>query len=175
MHCLTDLFRFVYFVCVSLLDKFFNMEAVMEKTSKEDQRIAHASISKLSETSQKIIKSGNNSVKIKIGEKDGYLNIPKKAFSLLFDILNSMAEGKSITLITSNTELTTQQAADMLNVSRPHLIKILEEGKILFGKAGTHRRIELKNLIAYESKLKQARKEKLNFLAKQAQELNLGY
>lgn len=175
MNCLTDFSRFVYFVCVSLLDKLFNMEAVIEKTSKEDQRIAHASISKLSEASQKIINSSNTSVKIKIGEKDGYLNIPKKAFALLFDILSNMAEGKSITLIPSNTELTTQQAADMLNVSRPHLIKLLEEGKILFKKVGTHRRIELKNLIAYESKLKQTRKEKLNFLAKQAQELNLEY
>jgi excisionase family DNA binding protein len=151
------------------------MESVIEKINKEDQRIAYDSISKLSEASRKIIKSGNHSVKIKIGEKEEYLDIPKKAFFLLYDILNNMAEGKSITVVPSDTELTTQQAADILHISRPHLIKLLSEGKILYKKTGTHRRIELKNLIAYESKLKQTRKEKLNFLARQAQELNLGY
>lgn len=151
------------------------METVLEKTTKEDQRIAQSSISKLNETSQRVINSASSSVKIKIDDGKGYLNIPKKALSLLFDILNNMAEGKSITLIPSNTELTTQQAADMLNVSRPHLVKILEAGEIQFKKAGTHRRIELKNLIEYDSKIKQNRKEKLNFLVKQAQELKLGY
>lgn len=151
------------------------METVLEKTTKEDQRIAQSSISKLNETSQRVINSASSSVKIKIDDGKGYLNIPKKALSLLFDILNNMAEGKSITLIPSNTELTTQQAADMLNVSRPHLVKILEAGGIQFKKAGTHRRIELKNLIEYDSKIKQNRKEKLNFLVKQAQELKLGY
>jgi len=151
------------------------METVLEKTTKEDQRIAQSSISKLNETSQRVINSASSSVKIKIDDGKGYLNIPKKALSLLFDILNNMAEGKSITLIPSNTELTTQQAADMLNVSRPHLVKILEAGEIQFKKAGTHRRIELKNLIEYDSKIKQNRKEKLNFLVKQAQEFKLGY
>jgi len=151
------------------------METVLEKTTKEDQRIAQSSISKLNETSQRVINSASSSVKIKIDDGKGYLNIPKKALSLLFDILNNMAEGKSITLIPSDTELSTQQAADMLNVSRPHLVKILEAGEIQFKKAGTHRRIELKNLIEYDSKIKQNRKEKLNFLVKQAQELKLGY
>jgi excisionase family DNA binding protein len=152
------------------------MESLIEKTSKEEQRIANASIRKFSETSKKIIKSKGSTVKIKIGEKDDYLNIPKKAFSMLSDILIYMAEGKSIALIELKIEeLTTQQAADILNISRPHFVKLLEEGEIPFKKVGTHRRIELKDLIAYENKLKEIRREKLNFLAKQAQKLNLGY
>lgn len=151
------------------------METVLEKTTKEDQRIALSSISKLNESSRKIINSAGSSVKIKIDDGKGYLSIPKKALSLLFDILSNMAEGKSITLVPSDTELSTQQAADMLNVSRPHLVKILEAGEIKFRKTGTHRRIELKNLIEYDSKIRQNRKEKLNFLARQAQELKLGY
>lgn len=151
------------------------MEAVLERTTKEDQRIAQSSLSKLSETSKKIISSDSSSVRIKIDEREDYLRIPKKALFLLFDILSNMAQGKSITLIPYDTEVSTQQAADMLNVSRPHLVKLLEEGEISFKKVGTHRRIQLKNLIAYEKRLKENRKEKLDFLAKQAQKLNLGY
>lgn len=151
------------------------MEAILERTTKEDQKIARSSLSKLNETSKGVLSSGNNYVKIKIQEKGDFLIIPKKALSLLFAILNAMAQGKSITLIPADTEVSTQQAADMLHVSRPHLVKLLEEGEISFKKVGTHRRIELKNLMAYEKKLKENRKEKLDFLTKQAQELNLGY
>jgi len=151
------------------------MQAVLESTTKEDQRIAKSSISKLRETSERIRSSERNFVEIKISENGDFLRIPKKALSLLFEILSNMAEGKSLTLIPSDTEVSTQQAADMLNVSRPHLVKLLEEGEIPFKKVGTHRRIELKNLIEYEKKLKENRNEKLDFLAKQAQDLNLGY
>jgi len=66
---------------------------------------------------------------------------------LLFEILDNMAMGKSITLIPSEAEVSTQQAADMLNVSRPHLVKLLEKGEIPFKKVGSHRRIQLKDLI----------------------------
>ncbi len=90
-------------------------------------------------------------------------------------ILGNMAEGKSSTLIPSDAVLSTQQAADFLNVSRPHLVKLLEEGQIPFEKAGTHRSIELNNLVAYKKNLKTNRNEKLEFLTKQAQNLNLGY
>jgi excisionase family DNA binding protein len=151
------------------------MTAVQERTTREDQRIAKSSISQFRETSRRAMGNDRNFVKIKIQEKGDFLRIPKKALYLLFDILTNMAEGRSITLIPSDTEVSTQQAADMLNVSRPHLVKLLEEGEISFKKVGTHRRIELKNLLAYEKKLKDSRNEKLDFLAKQAQDLNLGY
>ncbi len=151
------------------------MQAVLRSITKEDQRIAKSSISKLRETSERIRSSEEDFVEIKFSENGDFLRIPKKALSLLFEILSNMAQGKSLTLISSDTELSTQQAADMLNVSRPHLVKLLEEGEIPFKKAGTHRRIELKNLIAYEKRLKENRNGKLNFLAKQAQDLNLGY
>lgn len=151
------------------------MQAVLRSTTKEDQRIAKSSISKLRETSERVKSSERNFVEIQISENGDFLKIPKKALSLLFEILNNMAEGKSLTLIPSEAEVSTQQAADMLNVSRPHIVKLLEKGEIPFKKAGTHRRIKLKNLIAYEKRLKENRNEKLDFLAKQAQDLNLGY
>ena len=86
-----------------------------------------------------------------------------------------MAKGKSIALLLSDSEISTQQAADILNVSRPHLIKLLEEGRIPFKKVGTHRRIKLNDLLEYQSKIKNERRQHLDTLAKEAQELNLGY
>ncbi len=151
------------------------MQAVLRSTTKEDQRIAKSSMSKLRATSERIKSSESNFVEIKISENEDFLKIPKKALSLLFEILNNMAEGKSLTLIPSDAEVSTQQAADMLNVSRPHLVKLLEEGEIPFKKVGTHRRIELKSLIEYEKRFKEKRNEKLAFLVQQAQDLNLGY
>jgi excisionase family DNA binding protein len=151
------------------------MEALLGNTTKEEQKIAKSSISKVHATSRIVIKNKNTFVKIKIQDKGDFLKIPKRAALLLFDILDKMAEGKSFTLIPSDSEISTQQAADMLNVSRPHLVKLLEEGIIPFKKVGTHRRIELKHLIGYQQKSEENRDKKLDFLTKQAQELNLGY
>jgi excisionase family DNA binding protein len=86
-----------------------------------------------------------------------------------------MAEGKAVQVSPVEAELSTQEAADMLGVSRPFLVKLLEQGKIPFKKVGSHRRIELKNLQAYERKQKAIREKNLAFLAKQAQDLNPGY
>ncbi len=151
------------------------MEIVLERTTRDDQRVARSSVLKIRKSSLKARKSEDGFTKIRIHENGEYLRIPKKALSLLYTILENMAEGKSITLIPSEAEISTQQAAEMLNVSRPHLVKLLEEGKIPFKKVGTHRRIELKHLIDYEKKLKENQKQKLAQLAQQAQELNLGY
>jgi excisionase family DNA binding protein len=63
----------------------------------------------------------------------------------------------------------------MLGVSLPHLVKLLEEGKIPYRKIGSHRRIQFKDLSKYDKDLKKRRSERLAFLTKQAQELNLGY
>ena len=86
-----------------------------------------------------------------------------------------MSEGKSITIVPTDSEVSTQQAAEMLNVSRPHLIKLLENNTIPFKKVGSHRRILQKDLITYEKSLLRTREEKLKFLSEQAQDLNLGY
>ena len=103
------------------------------------------------------------------------LTIPAKALQLLAVILDSMAQGKTISLIASDAEMSTQQAADLLQMSRPHLVKLLEEGLIPFRKVGSHRRLLLPDILNYEAQQKERRQELLSFLAQQAQELNLGY
>ena len=146
------------------------MDAIIEKTSKFDQKIAIDSIKTL-----KFSKKKERTIKIEIAESGEIIIIPTKAFKILRAVLKNMAEGNSIAIIPSNSELTTQEAANILNISRPHLVKLLENGKIPFTKVGSHRRIELKDIVTFENKLSKQRRTKLNKLTEQAQKLKLGY
>jgi excisionase family DNA binding protein len=103
------------------------------------------------------------------------VTIPVAALHLLKDILEEMGKGNGVALLPLNAELTTQQAADLLNVSRPYLIGLLEEGKIPFRLVGKHRRIRRDDLMAYKRRDDQARLRVLEELVAQAQELNMGY
>ena len=151
------------------------MEALIKNITKLEQQIAAKSLEKLAVTSNDIANSQEKGVEIVIQETGALITIPKKALELLFIVIQNMAEGQPMSLVPSNTELSTQQAADMLNVSRPHLVKLLEKGDIPFKKVGSHRRVLLKDLVAYEQKLMEEREKQLDFLSKQAQDLNLGY
>lgn len=151
------------------------MKNLIRKTSKEDQKIAISALQCLENVSQSIKNSRKKEVKIKVQEEGEFITIPKKALTLLSDIIENMAEGKTVSIVPSNSEVSTQQAADMLNVSRPHLVKLLETKKIPFKKVGSHRRILLKDITSYKKQLAKQREAQLDFLSQQAQDLNLGY
>ncbi|MGN7613135.1 helix-turn-helix domain-containing protein [Magnetococcales bacterium HHB-1] len=103
------------------------------------------------------------------------VTLPMSAIRLLTQILDQMAKGNAVSLVPIHAELTTQEAANFLSVSRPYLVKILEEGKIPFHKVGVRRRVLFKDLMAYRERRQEQKKTALNELAAQAQELDLGY
>lgn len=115
------------------------------------------------------------SLRAMTGKQEERIEIPLSAFRLLTDILTEMAKGNAVTFIPVHAELTTQQAADFLNVSRPYLIDLLEKGTIPFHKVGTHRRILFKNLVEFKTQIDKKRLEALEALAQADQELGLGY
>lgn len=103
------------------------------------------------------------------------LILPRSALDLLRKLLAEMAQGNAVTIMPTHAELTTQQAADILNVSRPHLIKLLESGEIPFSHVGTHRRIRYQDLLAYKAECDRKSEEAMDELARQAQEHDMGY
>lgn len=108
-------------------------------------------------------------------DKPHSLVLPTSALRLLVDILGELAIGNAVKVVPIHAELTSQEAADLLNVSRPHLVKMLEEGAIPFTKTGRHRRIRFSDLMAFKQRREDESQEAMDALAQQAQELGLGY
>ncbi len=101
--------------------------------------------------------------------------VPVSALRLFVEILTQIGAGNAVRIIPIHAELTTQEAADLLNVSRPYLIEALERNEIPYRKVGTHRRIKYEDVVAYKERIDAERKKSLDELAAQAQELKLGY
>lgn len=103
------------------------------------------------------------------------LQVPPKALRLFADLLGAMSQRQPISLVPRGHELTTQEAAAMLNVSRPFVIKLIEDGKLECRKVGRHRRIEFQTLMHYKQMMKTESAEALQRLSDDAQALNMGY
>ena len=109
------------------------MEALLEKTTREDQRIAKTSVDRLRKASQRSSQS-RRPIEITLEGSHETVRLPRRAVSLLNTILSNMAAGKSMALILSDTTIGTQKAAEFLEVSRPYVVRLLENGEILFRK-----------------------------------------
>lgn len=119
-------------------------------------------------------RANEENLRVRLDDGEDLL-LPKAAARLLRHLLTEMAQGNAVTLIPIHAELTTQQAADFLNVSRPHLVSLLERREVPFHKVGTHRRVKFTDLEAYKKKFGAEASLAKDELARQAQELEMGY
>jgi excisionase family DNA binding protein len=101
------------------------------------------------------------------------IELPDAVYELLLRILDGMQQGKAISIVPVMQDLTTQQAAALLGVSRPFFVKLLESGALPFHLTGTHRRVYLKDLLAYKEHRDHERREALDQMAKEAENLGL--
>jgi len=140
--------------------------------SKQEKRMAHTSkqlLARYVEANQAL------TMQVVDTEQSDMIQLPAGAVVLLMEILEAMASGQSITLIPEQAELTTVQAAEILNVSRPFLIKLLDDEKIPCRKVGKHRRIRVDDVLNYKRSDDQRRETILDQLATDAQIENMGY
>ncbi len=128
------------------------------KPSKLDQKVAGESYNALAAVLEQLRSA---QPEIEIEETSEKIKIPLSALQLLSDILKAMGQGKIVSLVPVATEVTTQAAAEMLGCSRPHLVKLLEEGKIAFTKVGKHRRIQYDDISNYKKQMKAQQKQHL--------------
>ena len=103
------------------------------------------------------------------------IEVPESAFRLFLEILNQMGQGHAVTLVPTRHELSTQAAADLLGVSRPYFVKLLETDVIPHHRVGNRRRVKFEHLMSHLKRVKGESHEALEQLAAQAQELGMGY
>lgn len=108
-----------------------------------------------------------------VGSAGTSVALPPSAHRLLQELAGLLAEGQVVTVLAVDKELTTQQAADLLNVSRPYLIQLLDRDEVPFRMTGTHRRIRLDDLMAYKRRRDAQRKEQLRDLTRLSAEMGL--
>ena len=94
------------------------------------------------------------------------VTVPRAAYQLLLEGLAQLSNGNAVTVVPVHAELTTQQAAALLNVSRPHLVHLLEDGALPFRKVGTHRRVLAEDVIAYRLRGDEQRRQAADGLPK---------
>lgn len=151
------------------------MDAVLHRPSEKEQeeaKLAHDTL----EGTFKYLKKEEGEHRVELSVDDGVkVSVPESTLKFLLKYLRSLSEGKAVSILPLESELSTQQAADILNVSRPHLVKMLENNEIPHHKVGRHRRINAKDLIEYKRQRDEERESLLDDLASQAQELDMGY
>lgn len=103
-----------------------------------------------------------------VGPDNERVNLPDSLYNILKDVVRYMVAGRAVALIPQKEQLTTQSAANMLGFSRPHLIKLLESGAIPYQKVGQHRRLLLKDVLAFQKQRDKARRAALAELARDA-------
>jgi excisionase family DNA binding protein len=153
---------FISFIFVEINHKFKSMELLdIKKPTKEEQRTAQESYNALASSINQL---RSEFPEIEIEETEEKIRIPVSALRFLAKILKEISLGNPISIVPIATEITTQAAAELLGCSRPHIVKLLESGRIPFSKVGKHRRIRYEDLVAYKKEMKAIQKRKIQEL-----------
>jgi excisionase family DNA binding protein len=142
----------------------------IKKPSKEEQQIALESYNALDSLLKQIT---DQHPEIEIAETNERIKVPIQALRLLSKILRATAHGQPISIVPLAMEVTTQSAADFLGCSRPHLVKLLEEGVIPYTKVGRHRRVKFEDLQKYKKAMKANQRRLLAEMMKQDEEYSM--
>lgn len=110
-----------------------------------------------------------------VGANGEQMELPVAVYRILRTVVEQMSQGNAVAILPVHHELTTTQAAEALNVSRPFLVKLLDEEEIPFHYVGTHRRIRLDDLLAYKHRRDGARRETLRSLTRESQDMGLDF
>lgn len=130
----------------------------INRPSKSEQKAALASYGLMLSVMEQL---HEEQTEIEIEETNDKIIVPLRALKLFVSILKAMSEGKPISVVPLATEVTTQKAAEILGCSRPHLVKLLEEGEIQYVKIGKYRRIRFEDVIEYKKQMKATQKQHL--------------
>lgn len=130
----------------------------IKRPTKEEQELAITSYDALAATLKQL---KDENPEIEIEETKELIKVPLNALKLLAQVLKAMSEGNPISIVPVAAEMTTQAAADIIGCSRPHLVKLLEEGVIPFSKVGRHRRVRIEDVVAYKKQMKEKQRQAL--------------
>ncbi len=137
-----------------------------------DQELAKRSLKCIRKIS-KLHKNNKSSIELAVKEDGTTFQLPVSALHSIETILKNLSEGKNSEIVSENQYLTTQQAADYLDVSRPFIVRLMEAGKLPYKKVGSHRRVLFSELKNYEEIQQQVALGKLKKLSEESQLLNL--
>lgn len=140
--------------------------------NEQDAELARDALARVKDYLARHRGAAHEPVRIRVDEAgEQPLTLPRVSVELMARVLAHIAAGQTVAIVPNHAELTTQQAADMLNVSRPYLISLLDEGKIGYRRVGTHRRIVASSLLEYKRADDAARRSAADELAAMTQEL----
>lgn len=149
-----------------------------KKTMLDPQDLSEAQMTHLRKHLSQFLRlaeSGRGFLRVEREGKQETVSLPSSYLSAFARALTEVAQGRRVAVEPEEQELTTSEAADFLNVSRPHLTRLLKERKIPHRKVGTHRRVQLRDLRAYREKMRVEAEDALQRLADEAQEFGIGY
>jgi excisionase family DNA binding protein len=124
----------------------------------------------------RLVKGGEDGASLRLVTSGGEeVDVPPALFGLLVSVAEELGRGNGVSVLPLHRQLTTSEAAQLLNVSRPHVISLLERGDLPFEKVGTHRRVRLADVLAYRAAQDRRRREAVEDIVRQGEDLGLEY